>query len=154
MTGDLVMPGYLDNAEATAATRAGRWHRTGDIGFRDADGFVYIVDRVKDLIITGGVNVFPNEVEQVVSGHPAVRDCAVVGVPHTDWGEAVTAVVELHDGAVATVEEIRGYARERLDGASAPKQVVICDELPRSAVGKVLRRAVRDAYWTEQDRQV
>jgi acyl-CoA synthetase (AMP-forming)/AMP-acid ligase II len=154
VTGDLVMSGYLNDPAATAAIRTGRWHRTGDLGYRDAEGLVYLVDRVKDIIITGGVNVFPNEVEQVVSRHPAVRDCAVVGVPHAEWGEAVTAVVELHEGVTVDAEEIRQFARERLDGASTPKQVVITEALPRSPVGKVLRRSVRDEYWTDQDRQV
>ena len=101
MRGGLVMAGYYKNPQATAEASAFGWHHTGDIGVIDEDGFVYIVDRKKDMIISGGFNVFPSEVEQVLWSHPAVQDCAVIGVPDEKWGEAVKAVVELKPGALA-----------------------------------------------------
>lgn len=130
------------------------WHHTGDVGYRDADGYIYIVDRVRDIIITGGFNVYPAEVEQVVMAHPAVKDCAVIGIPDDKWGEAVTAVIECKDGQELAVEELIAFCRQRLSGVKTPKRVVVVDSLPRSPVGKVLRRAVRQPYWDGQTRAV
>ena len=151
--GDLVMRGYFDNAEATEATRHGEWHRTGDIGVVDADGFVYIVDRVKDMIISGGYNVYPSEIERVVWTHPGVADCAVIGIPHDEWGEQVTAVVEPKDGVAVDPAEIIAVCRAKLGSIKAPKQVIV-RELPRSPVGKVLKRALRDEYWAGRERKI
>lgn len=130
------------------------WHHTGDVGYRDADGFIYIVDRVRDLVISGGFNVYPTEVEQVVLAHPAVRDCAVIGVPDEKWGEAVTAVVELKDGHALTSDELIAFCRRTLSGVKTPKNVVVVEALPRSPVGKVLRRAVREPYWKHRERAI
>ncbi len=152
--GDLVMHEYWGDPEATREiTRPGGWHGTGDIGYRDQDGFVYIVDRKKDLIITGGFNVYPSEVERVVWSLPAVLDCAVIGVPDAKWGEAVTAVVELKEGARLTAEEVTALCRSELGPVKTPKAVLF-RSLPRSSNGKVLRRALRDEYWAGQDRLV
>jgi fatty-acyl-CoA synthase len=119
--GPLVMAGYYRDPQATAeASRLG-WHHTGDIGYRDADGWFFIVDRKKDMIITGGFNVYPAEVEQVLHLHPAVQDCAVFGVPDDKWGESVTAVVELRAGASADPEEMLAFARARLGPVKTPK---------------------------------
>lgn len=148
--GPLVMDGYL--GDASAPLRAG-WHATGDIGYRDEDGYVYIVDREKDMIISGGFNVFPSEVEHVLRRHPAVRDCAVIGAPDDKWGEAVTAVVELAAGRVASEQELIALCRDRLGSVKAPKRVSF-RELPRSPVGKVLKRALRDDYWRGRARQI
>lgn len=150
--GDLVMMGYYKNEEATAETRAGEWHRTGDIGYRDEDGFVYIVDRKRDMIISGGFNVYPSEVEQVIWSHPAVQDCAVVGAPDDKWGEAVTAVIELRAGQQVTADEIIAMCRERLGPVKAPKCVQFRDSLPRSVVGKVLKRDLRAEFWQGRER--
>jgi len=152
--GDLVMRGYHRDPVATTQTRrAGGWHGTGDIGYRDDDGFVYIVDRMRDVIITGGFNVYPSVVERVLWAHRAVLDCAVIGIPDEKWGEAVTAVVELKNGHDASAEELITSCKRQLGSVQAPKSVLF-RELPRSANGKVLKRALRDEYWTGHDRQV
>lgn len=152
--GDLVMAGYYEDPEATAQVTSGPWHRTGDIGHLDDEGYVYVVDRKRDMIISGGFNIFPSEVEQAVWGHESVKDCAVVGAPHERWGEEVTAVVELKPGAQLTAEELIAFARQRLGSLKAPKRVEIWPELPRSAVGKVLRRTVRDHFWDGRQRAI
>jgi acyl-CoA synthetase (AMP-forming)/AMP-acid ligase II len=142
--GPLVMAGYHKNPDATAeATRHG-WHRTGDIGYLDADNFLYVVDRAKDMIITGGFNVYSAEVEQTLLEHPAVQDCAVIGLPDPKWGERVTAVVELHRGYTLTPDDLRTFARDRLSGVKTPKQIEIWPDLPRSKIGKVLKPEVRE----------
>ncbi len=142
--GPLVMAGYYKNPAATAEASAYGWHHTGDIGYLDADNFLFIVDRAKDMIISGGFNVYSAEVESALLAHPAVRDCAVVGLPDERWGERVTAVVELQAGGRAEPEELRSFAREHLGGIKAPKQLEIWPGLPRSTLGKVLKREVRD----------
>jgi acyl-CoA synthetase (AMP-forming)/AMP-acid ligase II len=146
--GPLVMRGYHRDPAATAAVSAHGWHHTGDVGYLDDDGYLFIVDRAKDMIITGGFNVYSTEVEQAVMHHPAVQDCAVVGLPDELWGERVAVVVQLRPGATVAPEEIRTFARERLGGVKAPKQVEIWPDLPRSKVGKVLKREIKDSLLT------
>jgi acyl-CoA synthetase (AMP-forming)/AMP-acid ligase II len=152
--GSVVMKGYFGNAQATAAVSTNGWHRTGDIGMKDDDGFVYIVDRKKDMIISGGFNVYPTEVEQVLWTHEAVQDCAVIGAPDDKWGEAVTAVVELKPGAKTDEAELIALCKARLGGVKAPKRVEFWDALPRSAVGKVLKREIRVKFWKGRDRMI
>lgn len=152
--GDLVTLGYYQNPEATAEVREFGWHHTGDIGVQDTEGFIKIVDRKKDMIITGGFNVFPNEIEQALMTNPAIQDCAVIGVPDEKWGEAVKAVVLLKPGQEATAESIIADARSQLDGVKTPKTVDIWDDLPRSAAGKVLKTEIRKKYWEGQERAV
>ena len=152
--GTFVSLGYHDDPEATAVIRAHGWHHTGDIGYKDDDGFVYIVDRKKDMIISGGLNVFPIEIERVVWGHPAVQDCAVIGVPDEKWGEAVKAVVELKPGESVSEAEIVALCKRELAGYKAPKTVEFWDELPRSGVGKVLKREVRARFWEGRARKI
>jgi acyl-CoA synthetase (AMP-forming)/AMP-acid ligase II len=153
--GTLVMAGYYKNKDATdEVTASNGWHRTGDIGVKDEDGFIYIVDRKKDMIISGGFNVYPSEIEQVVWGHDAVQDCAVVGVPDEKWGEAVKAVIELKPGQTVSAEEIIALCKEEIGSVKAPKTVEFWDELPRSPVGKVRKKDIRDTFWVDQDRQV
>jgi len=152
--GTYVMRGYLGDERDSDPVRARGWHRTGDVGVFDDDGFLTIVDRTRDIIISGGFNVFPTEVERVVLQHPEVEDCAVVGVPDDHWGEAVTAVVQPKPGCDPDPEQLRRFCRERLGGLQAPKHIELVEELPRSAVGKVLRRAVRESYWQTSDRRV
>mgnify|MGYP003575035526 CR=1 FL=1 len=152
--GDLVMRGYYKNPEATASAIRGGWLHTGDVGYCDEDGFFYIVDRMKDLIISGGFNISPSEVEQVLWAHPLVNDCAVIGVPDEDWGEAVKAIVELKPGTQWSAEEAMAYCRSRLDGMKMPKSIEFWDQLPRSQVGKVLKKEIRERYWAGRDRRV
>lgn len=142
----LVTPGYYRNPEATARVRRNGWHLTGDVGYQDDEGYLFIVDRKRDLIISGGFNIFPGEIEQVIWSHPAVKDCAVVGVPDEKWGEAVKAVVELRAGAVADAAGIIALCRERLGAMKAPRSVEFWDELPRSSIGKVLKREIRQKF--------
>jgi acyl-CoA synthetase (AMP-forming)/AMP-acid ligase II len=149
-----VMKGYYKNAEETARVSAHGWHHTGDIGFKDREGWVFLVDRKRDMLISGGFNLFPSEIEKAVVAHPAVQDCAVVGVPDAHWGEAVKAVVELKSGASAAPEELLAFCRTRLAGYKVPKSVEIWPELPRSAAGKVLRRKVRERYWQGHERRI
>jgi fatty-acyl-CoA synthase len=141
--GSLVMAGYYRDPEATAAASQYGWHHTGDIGFLDEFNYLFIVDRAKDMIITGGFNVYSAEVEQALMAYPAVRDCAVVGLPDEKWGERVTAVLQLHPGLTVTESEVRNFVKSRLGGVKTPKQVVVWDDLPRSKVGKVLKNEVK-----------
>ena len=143
--GSLVMAGYYKNPEATADAARHGWHHTGDIGYLDEDGYLFIVDRAKDMIITGGFNVYSAEVEQVLLAHPAVQDCAVIGLPDEKWGERVTAVVQLRPGQAVTEDEIRAFVKDRLGSVKAPKQVEVWPDLPRSKVGKVLKVEVKAA---------
>jgi acyl-CoA synthetase (AMP-forming)/AMP-acid ligase II len=152
--GELVTPGYYKNPEATAEVRTHGWHHTGDIGVMDEEGFITIVDRKKDMIITGGFNVFPNEVEQVLSGHPAVQDCAVIGVPDEKWGEAVKAVIQLKAGSDCEEDTLIELCKDQLGSVKSPKSVDFIDDLPRSAAGKVLKADLRKAYWEGQGRAV
>jgi len=154
LKGELVSPGYYKNPEATAEVREFGWHHTGDIGVMDSDGYITIVDRKKDMIITGGFNVFPNEIEQVVSTHPAVQECAVVGVPDEKWGEAVKAVVQLKPGQSCTGEELMALVKSELGSVKTPKSVDFIEQLPRSPVGKVLKVEIREGYWGGQARAV
>ena len=149
--GSLVMHGYYKNEAETESIGKFGWHHTGDIGYYDEDGYLYLVDRKKDMIISGGYNVFPVEVESILLSHPAIQDCAVIGVPDDKWGEAVKAVVELKPDHDIDENEIIDLCKQKLGSVKAPKTIDIWDQLPRSAVGKVLKRAIRDAYW--KDRQ-
>jgi fatty-acyl-CoA synthase len=141
--GSLVMEGYYKNAQATAEVSRFGWHHTGDIGYLDTENFLYIVDRAKDMIITGGFNVYSIEVEQALLQHPGVMDSAVFGLPDEKWGERVAAVVQLHAGRVLTAEELIAFVKGRIGSVKAPKQVDIWPDLPRSKVGKVLKKEIR-----------
>jgi acyl-CoA synthetase (AMP-forming)/AMP-acid ligase II len=136
--------GYWNQPQATAAVMRDGWYRTGDAGFRDKDGLLYIVDRVKDMIITGGENVYSAEVEQALARHPAVKQCAVIGLPDAKWGERVTAVIIPCAGVNATPEELIAHCRTLIAGYKVPKEVRFVQTLPMTATGKILKRAVRD----------
>jgi fatty-acyl-CoA synthase len=138
--GDVVMRGYWDNPDASAATLAGGWLHTGDIGHLDA-GYLYLTDRAKDVIITGGSNVYPREVEEVLLTHPAVREAAVVGVPDPEWGESVRAFVVV--AGDPTPGELIQWCRSRLASFKKPREVVLVTELPKNAAGKILKRELR-----------
>jgi len=152
--GSLVMEGYYKNPEATEASRAHGWHHTGDIAYIDDDGFVFIVDRKKDMIITGGFNVFPSEIEQVIWSHPAVQDCAVIGVPDDKWGEAVKAVIEAVPGKSINEQDIIALCKQKLGSVKAPKSVEVWETLPRSPVGKVLKKNIRSTFWQDHERAI
>jgi acyl-CoA synthetase (AMP-forming)/AMP-acid ligase II len=141
--GSLVMAGYYKNPQASAEAARYGWHHTGDIGYLDADNFLFIVDRAKDMIITGGFNVYSAEVEQVLLAHPAVQDCAVIGLPDEKWGERVTAVLQLRAGQIVAADEVQAFVKERLGSVKAPKQVEVWPDLPRSKVGKVLKPEIK-----------
>ena len=144
--GDLVMKGYLEMPEKTAETIVDGWLHTGDIGLLDERGYVFVRDRLGDMVITGGFNVYPNDVEAVLGRHPAVRDCMVFGVPDAKWGERVEAAVELHEGAMP--DDFVAFVKRELDPVKAPKTVHVLETLPRSSVGKVLRREARAMFGT------
>jgi long-chain acyl-CoA synthetase len=149
------MKGYWNNPAATAdAVTADGWFRTGDAGYSDADGYLYLHDRVKDMIVSGGENVYPAEVENALMKHPAVADVAVIGVPDDRWGEAVKAIVVFADGAEASESELIGFAREHLAGFKLPKSVDVTTALPRNPSGKLLKRELREPYWSGVERRI
>jgi long-chain acyl-CoA synthetase len=149
------MAGYWCMPEATAATLDSEgWLRTGDAGYLDEDGYLYIHDRVKDMIISGAENIYPAEVENAIYGHPSVADVAVIGVPDNKWGEAVKAVVVVKPGASADASDILSFARTKIAAYKVPKSVDFVDALPRNASGKVLRRQLQEPYWAGRERKV
>ncbi len=152
--GPLVMAGYYRNPEATAEVSTFGWHHTGDIGVRDEAGWFYVVDRKKDMIISGGFNIYPAEVEQALMAHPAVQDCAVIGVPDEKWGEAVVAVVEPRAGATVDIDDLLAQAREALGPVKTPKRIELMASLPRTNAGKVSRAELRKAYWADAGRTI
>ena len=148
------MLGYWKRPEETARTIRDGWLHTGDAGYLDADGYVFIHDRVKDMIISGGENVYPAEVESALSEHPAVAEVAVIGVPDAKWGEAVHAVIVLRPGATLGQEALIAWAKRRIAGFKTPRSVAFAETLPRNASGKLLKRELRAPYWAAQGRQV
>jgi acyl-CoA synthetase (AMP-forming)/AMP-acid ligase II len=150
-----VMAGYWGKPEATtAAITPEGWYRSGDGGHIDGDGYVYVTDRINDMIISGGENIYPAEIERVLAEHPALADVAVIGVPDERWGEVPKAVVVLRADASVEPEELLGWCRERLARYKVPKTVDIVSELPRNPTGKVLKRELRKPYWEGRERQV
>jgi long-chain acyl-CoA synthetase len=143
LRGHNVMKGYRGRPEATAEAMRGGWFHTGDIGYRDEDGFFYIVDRKKDLVIRGGFNVYPREIEEVLHQHPAVREAAVIGRPDARLGEEVVAFVSLRTGSSAEPAEVVAFCRERLAAYKYPREVVVVDDLPKGPSGKVLKTELR-----------
>jgi fatty-acyl-CoA synthase len=150
----LIMNGYLNRPEEDEKVFAGDWLHTGDMARMDGDGYLYIVDRVKDMIITGGFNVYPSEVENCLALHPGIAMSAVIGVPDEKWGEAVTAIVVLKPGANADETEIIQYVTQKKGVVNAPKTVVFENQLPLTALGKIDRKTLRRKYWADQGRQV
>jgi len=148
-----VFEGYWKDPEKTAAAMKGEYFSAGDMAYIDEDGYYTLVDRKANMIISGGENVFPSEVENVVGSHPKVKDVAVIGVPHEKWGEQVTAVVVLHEGQTATPEEISNYCKGKIAGFKVPRNVIFIkdEEMPRSGAGKILHRILRERYgkWSD-----
>jgi len=149
-----VMKGYWNQPDATRKSVVEDWFYTGDAGYFDADGYLYIHDRVKDMIVSGGENIYPAEVENAIFGHPGVADVAVIGVPDEKWGEAVKAIIVKKPGADIAPAAIIAYARERIAGYKVPKSVDFIAALPRNPSGKILRRELRQPYWEGRQRQV
>ncbi|MEM1106502.1 MAG: long-chain-fatty-acid--CoA ligase [Pseudomonadota bacterium] len=151
---EFVMKGYWNRPEATEDSIRGGFFHTGDAGYFDEDGFLYIYDRVKDMIVSGGENVYPAEVENAIFGHPGVADVAVIGVPDEKWGEAVKAIIVPKAGEAPTPDTIIDYAKARIAGYKAPKSVDFVEALPRNPSGKILRKDLREPYWQGQERRV
>ena len=149
-----MMDGYFKDPEKTAATIKDGWLYTGDMARSDDQGFLYIVDRAKDMIISGGFNIYPREVEDVLFEHSAVKGAAVIGVPDDKWGEAVKAIVVLHEGQAATEDELINFVKERKGSLVAPKSVEFWDSIPLTNLGKLDKKKMRKRYWEGQDRQV
>ena len=149
-----IMKGYYKRPEASADVLQDGWYYTGDVGYLTPEGYLYIRDRLKDMIISGGENIYPAEVEQGLARHPAILECGVIGVPSAKWGEEVKACVVLRPGQSATEAEIIAHCRSLLAGYKCPKSVDFIDALPRNANGKILKRVLREPYWSATDRQV
>jgi len=160
-TGELVarganiMRGYWNNPDETKGAFRNGFFRTGDVGYQDANGYFYILDRLKDMIVTGGENVYSGEVEAVIYTHPAVREVAVFGIPDPKWGEIVKACVVLKPGKTLTADELIAYCRRSLANFKVPRSIEFSEtELPKSGSGKILKRVLRDAAWVRQERAV
>lgn len=149
-----VMKGYWNAPELTAEAIIDGYYRTGDLATVDDEAYIYIVDRKKEMIISGGFNIYPAEVEQVLFAHPAIYEAAAVGVPNEEWGEAIKAVVVLKPGQSASPEEILAYCAARLPGFKRPRSVDFTSELPKNPNGKIVRRLVREPYWADQERRI
>jgi acyl-CoA synthetase (AMP-forming)/AMP-acid ligase II len=152
--GEVVMKGYWRNPAATAETLRGGWLHTGDLGSMDERGYVYILDRAKDMIISGGENIYSREIEDVILKHPAVHEVAVIGVPDETWGEAIKAIVVLKQNQKATQEEIINFCKEHMASFKKPKSVEFIEEIPKNPYGKVLKRELREKYWAGEARRV
>ena len=148
------MDGYWRQPGLTAETLVDGWLHTGDIGVRGNDGFITLVDRKKDMIVSGGFNVFPREIEDVISEHSAVSSVAVIGAPDEKWGEAVTAVVVLKPDTQCDPEELRALVRDRKGAIYTPKTIEFVDALPLTAVGKPDKKVIRAQYWSSADRSI
>jgi fatty-acyl-CoA synthase len=152
--GDVVMEGYWRQPEATAAALRDGWFHTGDLATLDDEGYILIVDRAKDMILTGGENVASAEIERILYQHPAVLECAVIAVPDEQWGEVSKAVITLKAGRQATEAEIMDHCRKHLAGFKIPKSIEFADALPKGGTGKILKKVLREKYWAGHDRLV
>jgi fatty-acyl-CoA synthase len=152
--GSLVMDGYWKRPEATQEAFRGGWLHTGDVAVKDADGFYYIVDRTKDMIISGGFNIYPREVEDALMSHPAVASAAVIGIPDDKWGEAVKGFVVLKQGASADAAELQAHVKERRGAPWSPKTIEVVTTIPVTGLGKIDRKALRAPYWEGRTRGV
>jgi long-chain acyl-CoA synthetase len=155
MRGDNVMTGYLNNEKASAEALKDGWMHSGDAGFMDEQGFLYIADRLKDMIVTGGENVYSVDVERALYQHPAVREAAVIGIPSDRWGEAVHAVVVFKDGQSATEQDLIMHCRCLIGGYKCPRSIEFRnDPLPVTPVGKIRKNVLRDPYWEGRSRRI
>lgn len=152
--GEVVMRGYWKQPEVTEQTLKGGWLHTGDLGFMDEEGYLFLQDRSKDMLISGGENIYPREIEDVILRHPAVYEVAVIGVPDEKWGEAIKAIVSLKKGMKASEEEIINFCKENIASYKKPKTVEFVGGLPKSSYGKILKRELREKYWEGQERRI
>jgi long-chain acyl-CoA synthetase len=152
--GPAVMEGYWNAPEATAVVMRDGWFHTGDLGHRTSDGLVYLTDRLKDVIVSGGENVYSREVEDALYSHDAVLEAAVIGIPSSEWGEAVHGVVVLREGAATENAELIAHCRRVLAGYKAPKSIEVVEDLPKNAAGKILKRVLREARWASSGRAI
>jgi acyl-CoA synthetase (AMP-forming)/AMP-acid ligase II len=148
------MRGYWNLPDESAEALRGGWMHTGDAGIMDDEGYIYIQDRVKDMIVSGGENIYPRVIEDVLFKHPSIADAAVIGVPDEQWGETVKAIVVLRDETTATEEEVIDFCRDKLGGYERPRSVDFVKALPRNPTGKVLKRELREPFWADQKRRV
>jgi acyl-CoA synthetase (AMP-forming)/AMP-acid ligase II len=149
-----LMEGYWKLPEATAEVLKEGWVYTGDLGYFDSEGFIFLVDRKRDVIISGAFNIYPKEIEDAIVTHPKVKDVAVIGVPDEKWGEAVKAVVVPKEGVEVTEAEIIDYCRDRLAGIKKPKSVDFIGDIPRNPYGKVIKTTLRETYWKGYERKI
>jgi acyl-CoA synthetase (AMP-forming)/AMP-acid ligase II len=150
--GPMTMPGYYKRPDLTAQAIRNGWLYSGDLGYVDEDGFLYLVDRQKDLIISGGVNVYPRDIEELIVQHPAVRETAVFGIPDDKWGETPMATVILHQPGTISEEELRDWVNERVEARyQKVSRIAIMEDFPRSVAGKTLKRIMRQPYWDDKD---
>jgi acyl-CoA synthetase (AMP-forming)/AMP-acid ligase II len=154
IAGPQVMRGYWNRPEANAETIRDGWFHSGDAGYLDEDGYLYIHDRVKDMIVSGGENVYPAEVESALFAHPDVADVAVIGVPDEKWGETVKAIVVLREGATTDAQGLMDFCQGKIAGYKRPRSIDFIDALPRNPTGKILKRELRERYWEGHDRRV
>jgi acyl-CoA synthetase (AMP-forming)/AMP-acid ligase II len=153
--GPIRMQGYYKRPDLTAEVIRDGWVCTGDVGYTDEDGFLYLVDRKKDMIDSGGMKVYPKDLEEIAARHPAIREVAVFGVPHDKWGETPLAAVILREGATASPEELRGWINERVAARyQRVSEVLIMKDFPRSAAGKTLKREMREPYWAGREKKI
>jgi acyl-CoA synthetase (AMP-forming)/AMP-acid ligase II len=149
-----IMKGYWNLPEATAEVLRDGWVYTGDLGYFDSKGYIFLVDRKRDVIISGAFNIYPKEIEDVIVTHPKVKEVAVIGVPDEKWGEAVKAVVVPNKGAQVTEQEIIDYCRDHMASFKKPKTVDVVEDLPRNPYGKILKTVLREPFWKGFDRRI
>ena len=154
MKAPIVMKGYWNRPDSTRDAVRDGWMHTGDVAYMDDEGYVFIYDRLKDMIVSGGENIYPAEVENALFGHPDLADVAVIGVPDPNWGEAVKAIVVAKPGAAKDPASVIAWARERIANYKVPKSVDFVEAIPRNITGKILRRELRKPYWEGRDRMV
>ena len=151
---DVAMKGYWRNPEITAKTLKNGWLHTGDVGYMDEEGYVFIMDRSKDMIISGGENIYPREIEEVIARHPAVREVVAIGVPDPKWGESIKAIVSLVEGKCVTEEEVIAFCKGNIASYKKPKSVDFVDELPKNNYGKISKRELKAKYWQGKERKI
>ncbi|MEM6604215.1 MAG: long-chain-fatty-acid--CoA ligase [Pseudomonadota bacterium] len=151
---DALMTGYWRKPEATAEVLQNGWYKSGDAGYLDADGYLYLQARIKDMIVSGGENIYPAEIESVLFAHPSVADVAVIGVPDEKWGEAVKAIVVPSDNQVVSFDELVTFARDKIAGYKLPRSIDTVDVIPHNASGKILKYVLREPFWKEAEREI
>ena len=151
---DVMMKGYWKNPEASAQALRDGWLHTGDVGYFDDDGYLFLMDRSKDMIISGGENIYPREIEEIIIQHPAIREVAVIGIPDEQWGESVKAIVVLVPGQHVDEDELIAFCQNHIASYKKPKSVDFVTELPKNNYGKIVKRELREPYWKREQREI